>query len=77
MTKKPTHVYIARSKCGCCVALTNADNSKYTADHVADFIKDRLTVKLVSWETYKNEVSQEDTFMTCPHQVQTEQLELF
>ena len=77
MNNKPTHVYIARPPCGCCVALANADNDKRTAEHVAEFITDGLAVNRVSWETYKNEVSQEETFMACPHQVKTEQLELF
>ena len=58
------YVYIARTECGCCVGLCDPDPA--LADHVAEFIRDGLTVDRVDWPTYK-EISQGDTFMNCPH----------
>jgi hypothetical protein len=39
-------------------------------------IKNGLSVERVSWETYETQISQESTFMACPHPGQPEQLEL-
>ncbi len=77
--KKPTHCYIARKPdCGCFAGLANDMQDKHTAKFVADFIKAGYQVFLVPWKEYVNEVSQEDTFLGCPHYVvEPEQLMLF
>lgn len=66
MSNKPTHVYIARKECGCCVGLVTDLRNKSTGQSVGEFIGDGLTVDRVDWKTYQ-EICKEETFMTCPH----------
>ncbi len=72
---KPTHVYIGRTSCGCCVALRSDTGDAATAKSVAEFIEEGLTVNRVSWINYTEGVSQEEGFMDCKHG--RDQLELF
>jgi hypothetical protein len=65
--EKPTHVYVGRKECGCVIALATDMRDKHTGDNVAEFISDGLTVDRVDWETYKEKISLEETFMKCPH----------
>lgn len=67
---KPTHVYIARLNCGCCMAVCNDHGDKHTANAVAQFIREGAYVERIEWDKYKNDVSNEPTFMKCPHQKQ-------
>jgi len=65
----PTHAYIARKECGCCIGVASdiASYPRGTAEGVASFIKEGLTVERVTWEVYREQVSKELTFMQCPH----------
>ena len=75
--KRPEFVYIGRLPCGCCMALTSDYGDKGTGRSVAEFITEGLGVNRVSWDTYRNEVSQEPTFMACPHfEAETESVPL-
>ena len=64
---KPTHVYVARTECGCVVGLVTDMRNKSTGEHVAEFIADGLAVNRVDWLTYQNKICKEQTFMNCPH----------
>jgi len=64
---KPTHVYVGRKDCGCCVGLITDRRDKDTGDSVSEFIADGLTVDRVDWRTYTEKISKEPTFMNCPH----------
>ena len=64
---KLTHVYVGRSKCGCCVALCTDLGDKFTGQSVAEFIVEGLTVDWVEWQTYLDEIRNEENFMKCPH----------
>ena len=61
-----THVYIGRKACGCCVAITTDSGDKETAKSVVKFIQEGLAVNRIEWQTYKEQVSVEPTFMACP-----------
>ena len=63
----PTHVYVARKACGCCIGLATDLGDKWTAEAVAEFISSGLTVDRIAWADYKEKVSVEETFMDCPH----------
>jgi len=65
--EKPTHVYVGRKECGCCVALVTDGRDKDTGKAVAEFIGEGLTVDRVDWETYTNKIRYEETFFKCPH----------
>lgn len=71
---RPTHVYIFRAPCGCCLALANVpreDESKaekkFAARFIAEQIENGLAVEKVTWDDYRERVSKEPTFMKCPH----------
>ena len=65
--EKPTHVFVARKDCGCVVGLVTDTRDKRTGKHVAEFIAAGLAVTREDWRTYRDIISQEDTFMQCPH----------
>jgi len=67
MHQKPKFVYIARESCGCCCGVCNDGQDNKTAEYVAGWINGGCSVNRVAWDDYKNEVSQEETFMKCPH----------
>lgn len=64
---KPTHVYIGRASCGCCLALVNDDGNKFTGESVSGFIEEGLTVSHIKWQHYVDVVSREPGFMQCIH----------
>jgi hypothetical protein len=47
--KKPTHCYIGRAWCGCVLAITTDRGDKHTAQSVAEFIKDGMTVERIPY----------------------------
>jgi hypothetical protein len=63
----PTHVYIGRYDCGCCVAASVDLKDKTTAAQVAEFIESGLSIDRIDFAKYRNEVCKEETFMQCPH----------
>lgn len=65
--KQPSHVYVARKECGCCVGLVTDLADKDTGAHVADFIGSGLAVERVTWDVYKDTVRHEEGFMNCKH----------
>jgi hypothetical protein len=65
---KSTGVYIGRLECGCVMALTSDYGDKGTANNVREFIMDGMTVTRVSWEEYRESVSNEIGFLDCPHE---------
>ena len=75
LVPKPTGVYIGRAACGCCLALVNdytdtgrRDLIRLTKESVKGFMDEGLKVSAVAWQTYVDQVSQEPTFMNCPHE---------
>ena len=64
---KPTHVYIARKACGCCIGVCTDYQDKNTGEAVGEWIADGLTISRADWNTYKTAICQEPTFMSCPH----------
>jgi hypothetical protein len=64
---KPTHVYIGRKSCGCCVAVTVDLQDKYTGKSVGEFISGGLMVERITFDDYRNFVCKESSFMECPH----------
>lgn len=64
---KPTHVYVARKDCGCVIGLVTDLRDKSTGEGVAEFIGDGYTVSREDWQTYKDRICKEETFMACPH----------
>lgn len=63
---KPTHTYVARKDCGCCLGVVVDLRDKNTGASVGEFIGDGLTVERVDWKTYQ-EICKEKTFLSCPH----------
>lgn len=66
MDENERFVYIGRKKCGCAVGVVTDLGDARTANAVAGFIKDGLTVNCISWSIYR-EIAEEETFMACPH----------
>lgn len=61
-------VYVARKQpCGCVLGLVTDDADKDTGRAVGEFIGWGMTVDRVSWRVYREEISNEPTFMDCPH----------
>lgn len=69
-SQRPTHVYVGRKKCGCCIGVITDFEDKGTGKAVAEFIGDGLNVNRVDFEVYRNEVCKEEAFMSCPHKQQ-------
>jgi len=67
--KQPEYVYIGRLPCNCCVGVVNddPDDKEFTAESVADFLKDGLRVERLSFEEYRRKVTKEKGFMNCYH----------
>lgn len=65
--QKPTHVYVARKECGCCIGLVTDLADKSTGEAVAEFISSGLTVDRVAWADYADKVRHEPGFMNCQH----------
>lgn len=63
-----THAYLGRKVCGCVVAITvdDTDNRKWTADAVAEFIRDGLTVDRVTIEDGRKALN----FCQCERQAE-------
>ena len=59
-------VYVGHKHCGCVVGVITDLGDAWTANAVAGFIKDGLTVNRVSWSTYR-QIAEGETFMNCPH----------
>lgn len=59
-------VYVGRTRCGCAVGVITDNGDEYTANGVAEFIKDGLTVNRAAWSVYE-QIAEEKTFMACPH----------
>ena len=71
-------VYVGRKSCGCVVGIASDYADKFTGRAVAEFITDGLTVERVSLEKYREEISNEPTFMKCQHvKKEPEQIKLF
>lgn len=66
--QKPQYVYVARKSCGCAVGLVSDYADRDTGQAVAEFIRDGLRVNCEPWQKYVDEISNEPTFMACPHQ---------
>lgn len=64
---KPTHVYIARNDCGCCIGVAVDLRNRNTGKSVGGFISDGLYIERVDWETYREKIQKEKTFLSCPH----------
>lgn len=64
---KHTHCYIGRKSCGCVVAVVTDCGDKLTADAVAEFVLEGLTLERVSFDVYRSEVVSSPGFMDCPH----------
>lgn len=64
---RPTHVYVARKDCGCCIGIASDMRDRETGEGVAEWIGDGYTVDRVDWNTYRESVCKEETFMSCPH----------
>ena len=62
---QPTHVYVGRDDGGCALAICSDYRDKFSAESVAGMIIAGLTVSRVDWQTYKDVVSLEETFMNC------------
>lgn len=65
--KNATHCYIGVKPCGCVVGIVTDTCDKSTADYVAGFIRDGLTVERVTFEHYREHVKNSPGFMACPH----------
>lgn len=63
----PTHVYVARRKCGCVTGLVSDLGDKATGKSVCEMIGGGLTIDRVSFDDYKAKIIAEPTFMKCPH----------
>ena len=61
------HVYVGRAPCGCVRAITSDHGDKETGQSVAEFIAEGLTIERVAFEDYRELISQEATFLACPH----------
>lgn len=61
------YVYIGRKICGCVAGIVTDEGNRDTSETVAEFITDGLVISRVDWKTYREKVSQEETFMNCPH----------
>ena len=59
-------VYVGRKPCGCAVGIVTDLGDDSTANAVAEFIRDGLTVNRVDWSVYR-QIAAEKTFMACPH----------
>ena len=65
----PEFVYVARNpSCGCVVGLISDYADKETGEAVAECISEGAYIERVAWQIYKDQVSQEPTFLACPHQ---------
>lgn len=64
---KPTHAYIARRSCGCVVGVVTDYQDKSTGEAVGEWIADGLAIERVDWNTYRNKIANEKTFLSCPH----------
>jgi len=61
-------VYVGREpKCGCAVGIITDNGDEDTGQCVTEFIADGLIISRVSWQEYVEKVSEEKTFMACPH----------
>jgi hypothetical protein len=65
---KPTHVYIARKKCGCVVGVVTDMHDKSTGKFVAEFIETGYEIEHIDWATYTDKVANEPGFLGCVHQ---------
>ena len=63
----PTHAYLGRLPCGCCVGVITDLGDEGTAESVAEFIRGGMYVERVTWDTYRFIAHNELTFMNCPH----------
>jgi len=64
-------VYVGREPgCGCAVGIVIDNHNEATGQCVAEFIADGLIISRVSWQEYVEKVSEEKTFMACPHSQQ-------
>lgn len=66
MDENKRFVYVGRKRCGCAVGIITDLGDERTANGVAGFIKDGLTVNRVPWSMYR-QIAEEETFMACPH----------
>jgi hypothetical protein len=62
---KPTHDYVGRKVCGCCVTLIS-DLGPECAHDIAGAIRAGLTIERVPREQLAT-IMAEPTFMACPH----------
>ena len=63
----PTHVFIGRRPCGCVTAVVNDDDDNFTRATVMEYTTNGLTVSRITWETYREQISGDPTFMKCNH----------
>ena len=64
--KEPTHAYIGRKSCGCCLAVATDEGTSDMFEQLAVWTEEGLKMEHVTWERYR-EVSAEPTFMMCNH----------
>jgi len=68
---KPTHAWIGRAECGCCLAVATASpDLKQDANRVKEMILSGLVPERVTWERYQ-EIAGEAGFMGCIHEKET------
>ena len=59
-------VYVGRKRCGCAVGIVTDLGDSFTANAVAGFIREGLTINRVGWPAYQ-QIAAEETFMACQH----------
>jgi hypothetical protein len=60
---RPSHIYIARGDCGCCLGSVADYRDKATGATVAEMIGQGWIIERVEWMDYRNRVAEEVGYM--------------